>query len=391
MPRKLGVVLIGLSGSLGNAIALGSHIAGRGLRANRGLLTSHRVFEPFDLAPVGDMAFAGWDLDPSSGYEAGRKHGVLRKKDVEATREHGETLRPWPAVVGAYDVEPRPFDTNISPTKHPKAQYEQVSAQIAGFRKQNGLDHIVMGFVCSPLTPVKFTEVHTQEAALRRGLEAGDPGFTSCMVYALAGIDNGCSVFDFTANQTLEMPAVVEAAQGRRVPFAGADGRSGQTILKSALAELLRKRDIRVVGWYSANILGNNDGRVLAQPDRNELKMKGKKQVLAPVLGYDDFHHAVNITYYPPRGDNKEFWDNVDILGWLDMPMTFKINWMGRDSILAGPIILDIIRLLELAQRKGQAGLQGELDIFFKHPLGPGPHDGWGAEYDRFLRHYENY
>ena len=388
MSRKVGVVFVGLGGCIGNTVALGCKLVGEHLRSGRGLLTAHPDFDALDLVALGDIVFGGWDMSPADGYAAGTVHRSLKKKDVEAVRGFAAGLSPWPAITGPFDATPRVGDTNISASQHPAEQFDEVKKSIHQFRRENNLDHIVLGFVCSPLLPVDFTEVHLEEGALRDGIEAGSAEITSLMIYALAAVDCGCSIFDFTANQTFEMPAIVKAAEDGGVPFAGSDGRSGQTILKSTLAEMLRKRDIKVDGWYSTNILGNNDGAVLSYPDRNTLKMAGKKQVLAPVLGYDDFAHAVDITYYPPRGDNKEFWDNVDIVGFLDMPMTFKINWMGRDSILAAPPILDLIRLLELADRVDRHGLQSQLDIFFKHPLGSAPHNGWNTEYEWFLRQH---
>jgi myo-inositol-1-phosphate synthase len=191
-------------------------------------------------------------------------------------------------------------------------------------------------------------------------------------LYAYAGIETGCAFIDFTPNVTLDVPGVQELAVHSGVPIAGRDGSTGQTLMKTLLAEMLQARNLKLEGWYSTNILGNNDGMVLSRPEHREVKMHDKLSVLEPILGYNTFSHAVDITYYPPRGDSKEAWDSIDFIGWFSLPMTMKIDWQGRDSILAAPLVLDLCKHLQFALAKGAIGIQSHLAIYFKQPIGTG-------------------
>lgn len=209
------------------------------------------------------------------------------------------------------------------------------------------------------------------------------------MLYAYAAIEENCPFVDFTPNVTLETEALLELADIKNVPLAGRDGNTGQTLMKTVLGQMLKIRNLKLDGWYSTNILGNNDGKVLARNEHAEIKMRDKLGVLEPLLGYGDFDHTVNIEYFAPRGDNKEAWDSIDFLGWLDQSISVKINWLGRDSILAAPLILDLIRLLEYAQREGEKGIQSHLAMYFKNPLGTKTR-GFFDQYKLFVDYYKS-
>nr|MBC8554266.1 inositol-3-phosphate synthase [Candidatus Brocadiales bacterium] len=223
----------------------------------------------------------------------------------------------------------------------------------------------------------------------RKAITNNDEGLTSGMLYAYAAIEENCPFVDFTPNVTLETGALLELADVKNVPLAGRDGNTGQTLMKTVLGQMLKIRNLKLDGWYSTNILGNNDGKVLARNEHSEIKMRDKLGVLEPLLGYGDFDHKVNIEYFAPRGDNKEAWDSIDFLGWLDQSISVKINWLGRDSILAAPLILDLIRLVEYAQRKGEKGIQSHLAMYFKNPLGTKAR-GFYDQYKVFVDYYKS-
>ena len=211
---------------------------------------------------------------------------------------------------------------------------------------------------------------------------------TSSILYFWTAILTNSPYVDFTPNIALEIPALQKLASLKRIPYAGKDGNTGQTLLKTALAELFKARNLRIEGWYSTNILGNQDGYILNIPEHFETKLKDKLHVLEPILNYGDFTHIVDIRYYPPRGDNKEAWDNVDFIGWLNEKMSLKINWQGKDSILAAPLIIDLIRLIELASRLKKFGPQKQLSLYFKHPIGTNTY-GFFQQHRNFVNYYE--
>lgn len=264
---------------------------------------------------------------------------------------------------------------------------DHLREEIASFKENNGLDGVVVIYLASPLK-AQGTGVYNTLEEFRKAIRDNDTGLTSGMLYAYAAIEENCPFVDFTPNVTLETGALLELADINNVPLAGRDGNTGQTLMKTVLGQMLKIRNLKLDGWYSTNILGNNDGKVLARSEHAEIKMRDKLGVLEPLLGYGDFDHTVNIEYFAPRGDNKEAWDSIDFLGWLDQSISVKINWLGRDSILAAPLILDLIRLTEYAQRKGEKGIQSQLAMYFKNPLETEAR-GFYDQYKLFVDYYK--
>jgi myo-inositol-1-phosphate synthase len=267
---------------------------------------------------------------------------------------------------------------------------EQVRADIRNFKKSNGLDRMVMVWCGS--TEVFATEapVHASIDAFERALEANDPAIPSSMVYAYAALCEGIPYANAAPNLTADIPALVELAARTKAPLAGKDLKTGQTLMKTIIAPGLKARLLGVDGWYSTNILGNRDGEVLDDPESFKTKEESKKSVLDYILQpqlYPDLYahlcHVVRINYYPPRGDNKEGWDNIDLVGWLGYPMQLKINFLSRDSILSAPIVLDVALILDLAKRAGMNGVQEWLSFYFKSPVhAPGLY----PEHDLFIQ-----
>jgi len=267
---------------------------------------------------------------------------------------------------------------------------EQLRADIQNFKRTNGLDRMVMIWCGSTEVYMTESETHASIANLERGLEQNDPAIPSSMVYAYAALKEGIPYANAAPNLTADVPAMLELASATGAPVAGKDLKTGQTLIKTIVAPGLKARLLGVSGWYSTNILGNRDGEVLDDPESFKTKEESKKSVLDYILQptlypelYANLCHVVRINYYPPRGDNKEGWDNIDLVGWLGYPMQLKINFLCRDSILAAPIVLDLALFLDLAKRSGFAGIQEWLSFYFKSPMhAPGLY----PEHDLFIQ-----
>ena len=264
---------------------------------------------------------------------------------------------------------------NVKSGRSKRELAEQVVADIRRFRAEHELDRLVMIWCGSTEIFLEETRAHASLEALERGLESSDAAIPSSMIYAYAAIREGIPYANAAPNLSADVPALEELAQTTGAPVAGKDLKTGQTLMKTMIAPGLKARLLGVNGWYSTNILGNRDGEVLDDPESFKTKEESKKSVLDHILQpelypglYDDLHHVVRINYYPPRGDNKEGWDNIDLLGWLDYPMQLKINFLCRDSILAAPIVLDLVLFLDLAKRVGMNGIQEWLSFYFKSP-----------------------
>jgi myo-inositol-1-phosphate synthase len=280
-----------------------------------------------------------------------------------------------PAVFDPHYVK-RLDGPNVKKGKNKRDLADQVVEDIRRFKKDNRLDRVVMVWCGS--TEIFLTEapVHASLKVFEKGLEQNDPSIPSSMVYAYAAIKEGVPYANAAPNLTADIPAMIELAQETRTPVAGKDLKTGQTLIKTIIAPGLKARLLGVRGWYSTNILGNRDGEVLDDPESFKTKEESKKSVLDYILQpqlypqlYKDLCHLVRINYYPPRGDNKEGWDNVDLFGWLGYPMQLKINFLCRDSILAAPIVLDVVLFLDLARRAGLSGIQEWLSFYFKSPM----------------------
>ncbi len=400
---KLGVLLPGM-GAVTSTFIAGVELFKKGLGRPVGSLTQMQTirlgkryenrnplikdFVP--LAAAADLVFGGWDPCPDSIYEAALEAGVLHPSILKPVRRQLEKIRPMRAV---FDKR---FIKNLEPIHVKKARTKWDLAQlvvkdIKRFKKKNRLDRLVMLWCGSTEILPKPSKVHKTLAALEKGLKSNSPDIPPSMIYAFAAISMGIAYGNGAPNLSADIPALVELARKTGTPIMGKDFKTGQTLMKTTLAPMLKARMLGLAGWYSTNILGNRDGEVLDDPGSFKTKEKSKMSVLDAILEpkrypqlYKDYHHKVRIDYYPPRGDSKEGWDSIDILGWLDMPMQIKINFLCRDSILAAPIVLDLVLFLDLAKRSGLSGIQEWLSFYFKSPQ---CRPDLSPEHDLFIQH----
>ena len=399
---KLGVLLVGL-GAVSTTTIAGVLAIRNGFAKPIGSLTqmgtvrlgkrtegrSPRINEIVPLAPLDDLVFGGWDIFEDDCYAAARTAGVIEPALLEKVRPELEKIRPWPAVFDQRYVK-RLEGPNVKKGANKKVLAEAVVEDIRAFKKANGLDRLVMVWCGS--TEVFMTEspAHQTIDAFERALETNDPQIPSSMVYAYAAIREGIPYANAAPNMTADVPALVDLASRTKTPLAGKDLKTGQTLIKTIVAPGLKARLLGVDGWYSTNILGNRDGEVLDDPESFKTKEESKKSVLDYILQpqlypelYEHLCHVVRINYYPPRGDNKEGWDNIDLVGWLGYPMQLKINFLCRDSILAAPIVLDVALFLDLAKRANMFGIQEWLSFYFKSPMHAA---GLYPEHDLFIQ-----
>ncbi len=346
-----------------------------------------RDFVP--LAGLDDLVFGGWDIFADNCYEAACKAKVLRRPLLDQVRPELEAVSPWPAVFDQYYVK-RLEGTHIKSGTSKKDLAEQLIADIRRFREEQQVDRLVLIWCGSTEIYMEEAPVHQSLDAFEAGLAASDPAIPSSMIYAYAAIREGIPYANAAPNLSADIPALEELAVETGAPLAGKDLKTGQTLMKTMIAPGLKARLLGVAGWYSTNILGNRDGEVLDDPESFKTKEESKKSVLDHILQpelyptlYGDLHHVVRINYYPPRGDNKEGWDNIDLVGWLDYPMQLKINFLCRDSILAAPIVLDVALFLDLARRAGMRGIQEWLSFYFKSPIHA---RGLYPEHDLFIQ-----
>ena len=300
---------------------------------------------------------------------------MLRGGLLDEVRPELEAVQPWPAVFDQAYVK-RLDGPNVKTGSSKRDLAEQLRADIRRFRDTQGVERLVLVWCGSTEVYMEEAPVHQSLDAFERGLEASDPAIPSSMIYAYAALKEGIPYANAAPNLSADVPALEALALQTGSPLAGKDLKTGQTLMKTMVAPGLKARLLGVAGWYSTNILGNRDGEVLDDPESFKTKEESKKSVLDHILQpelyptlYGDLHHVVRINYYPPRGDNKEGWDNIDLVGWLDYPMQLKINFLCRDSILAAPIVLDVALLLDLASRAGMSGIQEWLSFYFKSPI----------------------
>jgi myo-inositol-1-phosphate synthase len=346
-------------------------------RIRLGKRTEHRnplIKEFVPLAGLDDLVFGGWDPFPDNAFEAACKAGVLSAADLLPLRDELDAIRPMPAV---FD---RTYVRNLdgSNVKHGETKMDlaqQLMEDIQRFKAEQRCDRLVVVWCASTEIFAEPTDVHQSVAAFERGLRNSDPNIAPSQIYAYAALSLGIPFANGAPNLTVDTPALIELAQRNGVPICGKDFKTGQTLMKTILAPGFKARMLGVQGWFSTNILGNRDGEVLDDPDSFKTKEVSKLGVLETILQpdqypelYGDLYHKVRINYYPPRGDNKEGWDNIDIVGWLGYPMQIKVDFLGRDSILAAPIVLDLALFMDLASRAGQHGIQEWLSFYFKSP-----------------------
>ncbi len=381
-----GTLLIrkGLAPSIGSLAERGTVRLGK---RNEGRSPLIKDFVP--LASLDDLVFGAWDIFEDDGFEAATTAGVIESSLLEQVRPELEAIRPWPAVFDQRYVK-RLMGTNVKTGATKRDLAEQVRADIRAFREEHGLARLVMIWCGSTEIFMTPAPEHESVAAFETAMDANADGISSSMIYAYAALKEGIPYANAAPNLSADIPALDRLALDNGSPVAGKDLKTGQTLVKTIVAPGLKARLIGVSGWYSTNILGNRDGEVLDDPESFKTKEESKKSVLDYILQpelypdlYDDLCHVVRINYYPPRGDNKEGWDNIDLVGWLGYPMQLKINFLCRDSILAAPIVLDLVLFLDLAKRAGMSGVQEWLSFYFKSPVhAPGLY----PEHDLFIQ-----
>ena len=385
---KLGVVLPGM-GAVSSTFIAGVEAIKKGIAKPIGSLTQmgtirlgkrteNRVpaikdFVP--LVPLDDLVFGGWDIFSDDMYQAALKAGVLEEKLIEQVRPSLESIRPWPAAFDKSYVR-RLDGPNVKKAANKMELAEQVQDDIKNFKEKNNLSRIVMVWCGSTEIFMKPEAVHQSIKSFEEGLVKSHSAIAPSMIYAYAAIKAGIPYANGAPNLSADIPALNQLAKDRNVPICGKDFKTGQTLMKTILAPGLKSRLIGLNGWFSMNILGNRDGEVLDDPDAFKTKEESKLSVLEHILQphvypdlYSNYTHKVRINYYPPRGDNKEGWDNIDIFGWLGYPMQIKVDFLCRDSILAAPLVLDLVLFLELAERCGMSGIQEWLSFYFKSPM----------------------
>ena len=348
-----------------------------------------RIREFVPLADLGDLVFGGWDPISANALEAARTAGVLEERDLGPISRELEGVRAMDAVFDQRWVK-RLDGTRVKHIAGKWAQAEALIADIESFRIENDCDRLVMVWCGSTEAYQEPSAVHASIASFEAGLKADDENISPSQIYAYAAIMSGVPFANGAPNLSVDLPCMIELAAREGVPIAGKDFKTGQTWMKTLLAPGLKARMLGLRGWYSTNILGNRDGEVLDDPDNFKTKEVSKLGVIDSVLQpevypelYGDVDHVVRINYYPPRGDNKEGWDNIDIFGWMGYPMQIKVNFLCRDSILAAPIVLDLALFMDLASRAGQSGVQEWLSFYFKAPQAAGAID---AEHDLFIQ-----
>ncbi len=399
---KLGVLLPGM-GAVATTFIAGVEWVRRGLKKPIGSLTqmgtvrlgkrtdgrSPAIKDFVPLAALEDIVFGGWDLFPDSAYEAARKAGVLDARDLDPIKDFMDGIKPWPAVFDPQYVK-KLNGPNVKKGKSLRDLADQVTADIAGFKKNNGLARLVMVWCGSTEVYREATEVQSTLEKFEKGLDKSDGNILPSMIYAYCAIKEGIPYCNGAPNLSGDFPAMVELARKTGSPIYGKDFKTGQTLMKTILAPGFKARLLGLNGWYSTNILGNRDGEVLDDPESFKTKEVSKLGVLEYILQpklypelYGDISHVVRINYYPPRGDNKEGWDAIDIFGWMGYPMQIKVNFLCRDSILAAPIVLDLALFSDLAKRAGMSGIQEWLSFYFKSPQTA---EGLYPEHDIFIQ-----
>ncbi len=341
------------------------------------------------LAALDDLVFGGWDIYEDNCYESAVNAGVLDRGLLDQIRPEVEKIVPWKAVF-SQDYVKNLSGPNVKTGKNKMELAEQVMADIDRFREENGLERMVMVWCGSTEIFLTPQPCHATLESFEGALRENDPAIAPSMIYAYAALSRGVPFANGAPNLSVDVPALVQLAQDNKVPVCGKDFKTGQTLMKTILAPGLKSRMLGLNGWFSTNILGNRDGEVLDDPESFKTKEESKLSVLDQILQpdlypdlYGDFTHKVRINYYPPRGDNKEGWDNIDIFGWLGCPMQIKIDFLCRDSILAAPLVLDLVLFLDLAQRCGMHGIQEWLSFYFKSPMSA---PGLYPEHDLFIQ-----
>ena len=399
---KLGILIPGI-GAVSTTFMAGVEAVKRGLAAPVGSLTqlatirlgkrtdarTPAIKDFVPLAGLDDLVFGGWDIYEDSAYEAAANARVLEPAMLEKVREPLSAIQPMKAVFDSNYVK-RINGPNVKSAPNNMDKARMLMDDIQKFQSSTGVSRSVMIWCGSTEVHHKAAEVHASLKAFEEGLCKNDPGIAPSQIYAYAALQSGIPFANGAPNLTTDVPALLDLAHDRNIPVCGKDFKTGQTFMKTLIAPGLKARMLGMSGWFSTNILGNRDGEVLEDPGSFKTKEETKLSVLDHILQpelypslYKDLYHAVRINYYPPRGDSKEGWDNIDIFGWMGYPMQIKIDFLCRDSILAAPLVLDLVLFLDLAQRAGMRGIQEWLSFYFKAPMtAPGLY----PEHDIFIQ-----
>jgi myo-inositol-1-phosphate synthase len=399
---KLGILLPGM-GAVATTFIAGVQAVRRGLAKPIGSLTqmgtirlgkrtdntTPAINDYISLAQLDDIVFGGWDIFPDNAYEAATRAGVLESKILDQLKDELEAIKPMAAVFEQAYVK-KITGPNVKKGTSKWDLAEQVIEDIKRFKDTNGCDRLVAVWCGSTEVYRMPTDVHSSLEKFEAGLKASSDDIAPSQIYAYACLKLGVPYANGAPNLSLDFPALIELARKNGVPITGKDFKTGQTLMKTILAPGFKARLLGLAGWYSTNILGNRDGEVLDDPESFKSKEVSKLGVLDHILQphlypdlYGHIDHVVRINYYPPRGDNKEGWDNIDIVGWLGYPMQIKVNFLCRDSILAAPIVLDLALFMDFAKRAGMHGIQEWLSFYWKSPMTP---DGLYPEHDLFIQ-----
>ncbi len=400
---RLGVLVVGL-GAVSTTLIAGVELAKRGMGQPFGSMTqmgtirlgkrtegrSPLVKDFVPLARLEDIEWGTWDVFPDDAYVAATRAGVLEGgKHIEAISDTLRDIRPMPAAFErkyARNLDGDHTKGNISK----RAMLEAIRTDINKFRDDKKVDRMVMIWCASTEVFIEPGPAHMTIESFEKAIDANDDSIAPSMLYAYAALLEGVPFANGAPNLAVDMPCLRQYATEHNIPISGKDFKTGQTLMKTVLAPMLKARQLGLSGWYSTNILGNRDGEVLDAPENFKTKEESKLGVLEHILEpeknpelYGDVFHKVSINYYPPRGDNKEGWDNIDIFGWLGYPMQIKVNFLCRDSILAAPLALDLVLFSDLAQRAGLGGIQEWLSFYYKSPqVAPGLY----PEHDLFIQ-----
>jgi myo-inositol-1-phosphate synthase len=399
---KLGVLLPGL-GAVSTTFIAGCLLARRGLASPVGSLTqtgtirlgkrtdakSPKIRDFVPLANLEDLCFGAWDLFPENAYDSAVKADVLQSRHLDPVRDELSAIEPMSAVFYPEYVK-RLSGPNVKTAKTKADLVEAIREDVRNFVKKNGCTRTVAVWCGSTEIYLQAGDVHQSIASFEKGLQNNDPAISNSMIYAWAFLKEGVPFANGAPNLTVDIPAMHELARETQTPVCGKDFKTGQTLMKTILAPGFKARMLGMKGWFSTNILGNRDGEVLDDPENFKSKEVSKLGVLEQVLQpevypelYGDLYHKVRINYYPPAGDAKEGWDNIDIFGWLGYPMQIKVDFLCRDSILAAPLVLDLALFMDLAGRAGFRGVQEWLSFYFKSPMTA---QGLYPEHDLFIQ-----
>ncbi len=390
MPKgKMGVLIVGMNGAVSTTFIAGTLAVRKGLNTPVGSLTQMgtirignrsennfpKIKDFVPLTELNDIVFGGWDIRDENAYESIVYAKVLDTRDVEGVEDELKKIKPMKAVFDDYYVK-RLHSEWIKKGENKYDLMMQLREDIRRFKSENQLDRLVTVWCGSTEIFIPEAEVHQSLATFEKGMKENHIDIAPSMLYAYASVAEGVPYINGAPNLSVDMPAIWELADKMNVPLCGKDFKTGQTMIKTVLSPMIKTRMLGLDGWYSTNILGNRDGEVLDDPESFKTKEESKLSVIDSILQpelypelYGNYDHKVRINYYKPRGDNKEGWDNIDIFGWMGYRMQLKVNFLCRDSILAAPLVLDLVLFMDLAKRAGFKGIQSWLSFYFKSPM----------------------